>query len=122
MSTLAFWTIKDRKGNITTKPADPDARIHIPQDMPTYSRLNCIHTGDPPMETRLRASSLEDSCRNMNVDPPNQDLMDAIHSSGHVNQQQAQQLRDFMRRVAGDTYLVDETLLLLEAAGHVGQH
>ena len=55
----------------------------------------------------------------MNVDPPDQDLMDAIHSSGQVDQHQAQQLRDFMRPIAGETYLIDETLLLLEAAGHV---
>ena len=113
------WTIRDRQGNITTVPGDPNARIHVPEDLPTYRRLNCIHTGDPPMETRLRAASLEDSCTQYGVNPPSADLMDQIHQNGAVDGQQAMELQQFIRSLNGHTYLVDETLLLLEAAGHV---
>ena len=114
-----IWTIRDRQGNVATVPGDPDARIHIPTDLPTYRRLNCIHTGDPPMETRLRAASLEDSCAQVGASPPRADLMDDIHRTGTVTDQQAEALQEFIRSLDGQTYLVDETLLLLEAAGHV---
>ena len=34
MSTQGFWTIKDRMGNITTRPADPATHPYVPQEMP----------------------------------------------------------------------------------------
>ena len=71
------------------------------------------------METRLRAASLEDSCRHMDTTPPSRELLDAIHSTGAVTAGQAQELREFTASLDGETYLINETLLLLEAAGHV---
>ena len=119
MSANAIWTIRDRNGNVTTVPDDPEARFHVPERLPTYRSLNCIHSGNPPMETRLRAASLEDSCCHLDTTPPSRALMDAIHSTGAVNASQAQELREFIASLDGETYLIDETLLLLEAAGHV---
>ena len=71
------------------------------------------------METRLRAASLEDSCAQCGVSPPHADLMDEIHRTGAVTDQQAEALQEFIGSLDGHTYLVDETLLLPEAAGHV---
>ena len=118
MTENGIWIIKDRKGNVTTVTNDSEARIHIPEKLPTYQRLNCIHSGNPPMEIRLRAASLEDSCSHMDTTPPSTELLDTIHSTGAVTTVQAHQLREFITSLDDKTYLVDETLLLLEAAGH----
>ena len=122
MTDKAIWTIKDRDCNVTTVPNDPEARPHMPEHLPTYRRLHCIHSDNPPMETRLRAASLEDSCRHMDTTPPTEALMDAIHRYGTVTDQQADQLREFIASLDGNTYLIHETMLLLEAARHVEHH
>lgn len=117
-SNAAVWTIRDRDGNVTTRPADPEALISIPQHLPTYRRLSVLHTGEPDMETRLRAASLEDSCAQLGTPPPCRALMDEIHQTGRVSDQQANSLRKYLQTLDDDQYLADETRLLLEAAGH----
>lgn len=115
----AMWTIKERDGTVRTVPAKPEERPYLPDDLPTYRRYNCIHSGNPEMEVRLRAASLEDSCAQMRQNPPRRALLDAIHASGTINEEQARELRDFAEMDGLDNYLVVETLLLLEAGGHV---
>ena len=67
----------------------------------------------------MRAASLEDSCRHMKAAPPRGALLDAIHDTGVISGEQAAELREYITGLADNQYLVDETLLLLEAAGHV---
>lgn len=119
MSEKGVWCIRERNGEVTTRPVDPEAVVHVPQNLPTYRRLNCIHSGDPLMETRLRAASLGDACAHMNETAPCRKLMDDIHRTGEVSAQQAEALRQYAARPNLSAYLQEETMLLLEAGGHV---
>ena len=113
------WIIRESDGRTRTVPGLPDEKPHVPEDLPTYRKLNCIHSGNPRMEVRLRAASLQDSCRHMNANQPRRAMMYAIHLTGRVNEDQARELRDFIQRDGQREYLINETLLLLEAGGHV---
>ena len=54
----------------------------------------------------------------MNIAPPSTEPMDTIHSTGTVTPVHAHQLREFIVSLDDKTYLINETLLLLEATGH----
>ena len=108
MSANSYWIAQDTQGNVTTKPSDPSAQMRVPTELPTYNRLNCIHSGEPEMETRLRAASLEDSCWIMGATPPDATLMDRIHRTSRVNTDDAQAVRAFVDRHVDNPYLQDE--------------
>ena len=97
-------------------------RPYLPssQDKPTYHRLNAIHEGRPDMEVRKRAASLDESCRLMETDhPAPRTLVNHTFTTGQVNEQQAQELRQYINSLPEDQqYLRDEALLLLEAGNH----
>lgn len=116
---ISIWKIRERDGSVRTVPGKPEDRPYLPDDLPTYKRYSCIHSGNPEMEVRLRAASLEDSCAHMVVNPPRRATLDEIHTTGAINEEQARELRDFAANDGLDHYLVVETLLLLEAGGHV---
>ena len=93
---------------------------YMPEDLPTYRRLHCIHLGDPVMEVQMRAASVEDSCMHLETENPPSLLTGAIFRTGSVSDEQAEELRQYTRSLdEDDEYLRDELLLLLEAGGHL---
>ena len=106
---------------IITQMTKDSPRPYMPKDLPTYQRLQSLHMGDPEMEVRMRAASLEDSCFHLDTEnPPAKTLTGRIFRTGTVSQEQAEELRVYVRSLnEDDQYLRDEVLLLLEAGGHL---
>lgn len=96
-----------------------DPKIRVPQELPTYRRVNAIHCGFPEEEVRLRAASLANSCRESETENPVDDaLIDVIFRYGAVSGEQAETLREYIA-FHDDEYIQDEARLLLEAGGHL---
>ena len=102
-NAATMWTIKDRQGNVSQVMDTSGARPHVPDDLPTYRRLNCLHSGNPAMEVRMRAASLEESCSLMRVEDPGRDLLDRIHNTGAVDEEEAERLRNYAAAMSVET-------------------